>query len=91
MSRLICSYRSFHFEDLRIDEALRIYLEAFRLPGEAPVISLVLEHFADHWHVSKTVISLYHDDLTKLSVFESFPVSFINQGILKKTHGNFIQ
>ena len=45
-------FRSFHFEDLRIDEALRQYLEAFRLPGEAPVISLVMEHFADHWHVS---------------------------------------
>lgn len=44
-------FRSFHFEDLRIDEALRQYLEAFRLPGEAPIISLVLEHFADHWHV----------------------------------------
>lgn len=44
--------KSFHFEDLRIDEALRIYLESFRLPGEAPVISLVLEHFADHWHKS---------------------------------------
>ncbi|XP_060605825.1 Golgi-specific brefeldin A-resistance guanine nucleotide exchange factor 1-like isoform X2 [Ruditapes philippinarum] len=44
--------KSFHFEDLRIDEALRQYLEAFRLPGEAPVISLVMEHFADHWHKS---------------------------------------
>ena len=51
-------YRSFHFEDLRIDEALRIYLEAFRLPGEAPVISLVLEHFADHWHVSIQLLTL---------------------------------
>ncbi|KAL4239944.1 G-box binding factor [Mactra antiquata] len=44
--------KSFHFEDLRIDEALRQYLEAFRLPGEAPVIALVMEHFADHWHKS---------------------------------------
>ncbi|XP_052237414.1 Golgi-specific brefeldin A-resistance guanine nucleotide exchange factor 1-like isoform X1 [Dreissena polymorpha] len=44
--------KSFHFEDLRIDEALRQYLEAFRLPGEAPVISMVMEHFADHWHKS---------------------------------------
>lgn len=43
---------SFAFKDLRIDEALRIYLESFRLPGEAPLISLVLEHFAHHWHVS---------------------------------------
>ena len=29
-----------------------MYLESFRLPGEAPVISYLLEHFADHWHVS---------------------------------------
>ncbi|VDI44231.1 golgi-specific brefeldin A-resistance guanine nucleotide exchange factor 1 [Mytilus galloprovincialis] len=40
---------SFHFEDLRLDEALRLYLEAFRLPGEAPVISYLIEHFSEHW------------------------------------------
>ena len=45
-------YRSFNFEDVRIDEALRSFLEAFRLPGEAPVISYLMEHFAEHWHVS---------------------------------------
>ncbi|ETE62971.1 Golgi-specific brefeldin A-resistance guanine nucleotide exchange factor 1 [Ophiophagus hannah] len=28
--------RTFHFQGLRLDEALRLYLEAFRLPGEAP-------------------------------------------------------
>lgn len=42
----------FDFTDMRIDEALRLYLETFRLPGEAPLISLLLEHFAEHWHVS---------------------------------------
>ncbi|XP_065333294.1 Golgi-specific brefeldin A-resistance guanine nucleotide exchange factor 1 isoform X2 [Cloeon dipterum] len=42
--------KSFDFVELRIDEALRLYLETFRLPGEAPLISLVLEQFADHWH-----------------------------------------
>ena len=45
-------FRSFLFEDTRIDESLRMYLESFRLPGEAPVISYILEHFAEHWHVS---------------------------------------
>lgn len=51
--------RSFDFVELRIDEALRLYLETFRLPGEAPLISLVLEQFADHWHVrSKANFSL---------------------------------
>lgn len=42
--------KMFDYNDLRIDEALRLYLEAFRLPGEAPLISLLLEHFAEHWH-----------------------------------------
>lgn len=41
----------FDFTDMRIDEALRLYLETFRLPGEAPLISLLLEQFAEHWHV----------------------------------------
>ncbi|CAF3603954.1 unnamed protein product, partial [Rotaria sp. Silwood2] len=41
--------RTFNFEDIRIDEALRIYLSEFRLPGEAPLISVLLEHFAAHW------------------------------------------
>lgn len=44
--------KTFDFHDLRIDEALRYYLETFRLPGEAPTISLLLEHFAEHWHKS---------------------------------------
>lgn len=44
--------KSFNFENITIDVALRQYLETFRLPGEAPLIFLVMEHFADHWHVS---------------------------------------
>lgn len=36
---------------MRIDEALRIYLSEFRLPGEAPLISSLLEHFAARWMV----------------------------------------
>lgn len=44
--------KRFDFTEMRIDEALRLYLETFRLPGEAPLISLLLEHFAEHWHVN---------------------------------------
>lgn len=44
---------SFDFANTDIDLALRQYLETFRLPGEAPLIFLVMEHFAEHWHVSK--------------------------------------
>ncbi len=48
--------RSFAFEGMRLDESLRLFLETFRLPGEAPLISLVLEHFAEHWRVSTILI-----------------------------------
>ncbi|CAL9688281.1 unnamed protein product [Knipowitschia caucasica] len=41
---------TFQFQGLRMDEALRLYLEAFRLPGEAPVIQRLLETFTDNWH-----------------------------------------
>ncbi|XP_059156775.1 Golgi-specific brefeldin A-resistance guanine nucleotide exchange factor 1-like [Physella acuta] len=44
--------KAFNFEDTRVDEALRMYLESFRMPGEAPVISYLMEHFAEHWHKS---------------------------------------
>ncbi len=52
LKELSAFVKSFDFRGLRIDEALRLYLESFRLPGEAPLISLVLEHFAEHWHDS---------------------------------------
>ncbi|ERL94183.1 hypothetical protein D910_11465 [Dendroctonus ponderosae] len=44
--------KTFNFSGVRIDEALRTFLETFRLPGEAPTISLILEQFAEHWHKS---------------------------------------
>lgn len=39
--------RSFHFHDLRVDEALRSFLESFRLPGESPVIEHIMEFFSE--------------------------------------------
>lgn len=36
---------SFDMVNLRIDEALRNFLESFRLPGESPVIAHILEEF----------------------------------------------
>ena len=42
---------SFNLKNTRIDQAVRQYMETFRLPGEAPLISLLLEKFAEHWHV----------------------------------------
>ncbi|KAL6262377.1 hypothetical protein P5V15_007466 [Pogonomyrmex californicus] len=43
---------NFDLRNTRIDQALRLYLESFRLPGEASLISLLLEKFAEHWHDS---------------------------------------
>ncbi|EFO21246.1 Sec7 domain-containing protein [Loa loa] len=44
--------RSFPFENTRLDDALRMFLETFRLPGEAAEISMVMQHFADHWYIT---------------------------------------
>ncbi|KAF2354695.1 Sec7 domain [Trinorchestia longiramus] len=44
--------KSFEFKGLRIDQCLRTFLETFRLPGEAPLISIIIEHFSEHWHKS---------------------------------------
>ncbi len=53
-SRILETFvQSFDFANIDIDLALRQYLETFRLPGEAPLIFLVMEHFAEHWHVSE--------------------------------------
>lgn len=41
--------KSFDFRQQRLDQALRQFLETFRLPGEAAEISMVMEHFAQHW------------------------------------------
>jgi len=42
--------KTFDFTNLRIDESLRIFLQTFRLPGEAPLISMIMEIFGEHWH-----------------------------------------
>lgn len=41
--------KSFDFTGKRIDEALRMVLESFRLPGESPVIEYLMEHFSQIW------------------------------------------
>lgn len=37
---------SFPFENTRLDEALRVFLETFRLPGESAEISKIMQHFS---------------------------------------------
>lgn len=64
------SCSTFAFQGLRIDEALRLYLEAFRLPGEAPVIQRLLETFTDNWHVRAPIhrvsVAVKHSQLRKI-------------------------
>ena len=45
-------FRSFDFRNLKIHEALRIFLETFRLPGEAQIIERIMICFSQHWIVS---------------------------------------
>lgn len=49
---LNCFVQNFDLRNMRVDQALRPFLEAFRLPGEAPLISMVMEKFAEHWYNS---------------------------------------
>ncbi|XGW13828.1 hypothetical protein V3C99_000264 [Haemonchus contortus] len=42
--------QSFPFENTRLDDALRMFLETFRLPGEAAEISMVMQHFSEQWY-----------------------------------------
>lgn len=43
---------AFDFSGKRIDEALRLLLESFRLPGEAPLIATVVEYFSERYFES---------------------------------------
>lgn len=42
-------YSLFDFEGLRVDEALRILLKTFRLPGESQQIERIVENFANRY------------------------------------------
>lgn len=49
-SELLVRFMSlFEFDGLRVDEALRILLKAFRLPGESQQIERIVETFAAHY------------------------------------------
>lgn len=76
-SRILETFvKSFDFTNTEIDVALRQYLETFRLPGEAPLIFLVMEHFADHWHVSVLLFNEFIEEFT-FSLSWSFAFSQI--------------
>ena len=53
--------RLFDFAKLKLDQALRFYLEAFRLPKEAQQISRVLESFSRFYFESSPGYFKHHD------------------------------
>ena len=44
-------YRRFSLHGSHLVDALRHFLESFRLPGESPIIARILECFSEHWLV----------------------------------------
>jgi len=42
--------KTFHFHDMTLDTALRVFLETFRLPGESQKIHRVLEAFSERYY-----------------------------------------
>ncbi|KAI5749751.1 hypothetical protein M8J76_009922 [Diaphorina citri] len=64
--------KSFDFSNTRIDVALRMYLESFRLPGESPLISLLMEQFADHWHNNPMTLQAFKKNLAGVNGGDDF-------------------
>jgi hypothetical protein len=50
--RPLCTARSFDFAQLTFDVAIRVFLESFRLPGEAQKIDRIMEAFASQYFQS---------------------------------------
>ncbi|KAK4062700.1 uncharacterized protein Triagg1_9818 [Trichoderma aggressivum f. europaeum] len=52
----------FDFSGKRIDQALRVMLESFRLPGEAPLIAAVVESFSEKYCDCNTLSEVANKD-----------------------------
>ncbi|KAL7927303.1 hypothetical protein ACQKWADRAFT_276320 [Trichoderma austrokoningii] len=52
----------FEFSGKRIDQALRVLLETFRLPGEAPLIAAVVESFSEKYYECNTTSEVANKD-----------------------------
>lgn len=59
--------RTFDFQDMNLDNALRIFLETFRLPGESQKIQRVLEAFAESYFEQSSDILVNKDAALLLS------------------------
>jgi golgi-specific brefeldin A-resistance guanine nucleotide exchange factor 1 len=52
----------FDFSGKRVDEALRVLLETFRLPGEAPLIATIVEAFSEKYMADQSSSDVSHKD-----------------------------
>ena len=52
----------FDFSGKRVDEALRLLLETFRLPGESPLIEAIVERFSEKYCSDDTPIDVANKD-----------------------------
>lgn len=49
---------SFNFQEMEFDEAIRVFLQGFRLPGEAQKIDRIMEKFAErYWKCNRKAFS----------------------------------
>ncbi|CAI9096540.1 OLC1v1032716C1 [Oldenlandia corymbosa var. corymbosa] len=59
--------RTFDFQDMKLDTALRLFLETFRLPGESQKIQRVLEAFSERYYEQSPQILANKDAALLLS------------------------
>jgi brefeldin A-resistance guanine nucleotide exchange factor 1 len=60
--------RTFDFQDMTLDTALRIFLETFRLPGESQKIHRVLEAFSERYYEQSPHILINNQLLSSIRV-----------------------
>ncbi|CAL0301460.1 unnamed protein product [Lupinus luteus] len=85
--------RTFDFQDMTLDTALRLFLESFRLPGESQKIHRVLEAFSERYYEQSQHILANKDAALVLS----YSIIMLNtdhhnvQVKKKMTEGDFIR
>ncbi|KAK7290144.1 hypothetical protein RIF29_04358 [Crotalaria pallida] len=85
--------RTFDFQDMTLDTALRLFLETFRLPGESQKIHRVLEAFSERYYEQSQHILANKDAALVLS----YSIIMLNtdqhnaQVKKKMTEGDFIR
>jgi brefeldin A-resistance guanine nucleotide exchange factor 1 len=61
--------KEFDMQKKRIDDALRVFLESFVLPGEAQIIERIMEAFADHYFAHSQGSSISNRDAAFVLAF----------------------